>query len=65
MTPTIQQQVACLEREVRMRERVYPRWVQAGKMTQPKADAETETMRAALETLRTLVPPAAQGSLLP
>jgi hypothetical protein len=46
------QQIACVEREIKMRESSYPRWVQAGKMTQAKADAELLAMRAVLATLK-------------
>jgi hypothetical protein len=45
-------QIACIEREIAMRERVYPNWVASGRMSQAKADAELLAMRAALETLR-------------
>lgn len=48
---TIDEQIACLKREVHMRERLYPRWVAMQKMTQPKADSELGAMRAALATL--------------
>ena len=41
--------LACIEREIKMRERVYPRWVAAGKMSQEKADLELEVMRAIAE----------------
>jgi len=51
---TLRDQIACVEREITMRERVYPRWVAAGKMTPGKADAELAGMRAVLETLRGL-----------
>lgn len=44
--------VECVKREVKMRERVYPRWVSAGKMTQKKADFELDTMRNVLEHLQ-------------
>lgn len=44
-------QIACVEREIAMRERVYPRWVQSERMTQEKADRELLTMRAVLATL--------------
>lgn len=37
-----------------MRERVYPRWVAADKMTAEKAARELALMRAVLETLRGL-----------
>lgn len=57
---------ACAEREVRMRERVYPRWVGAGKLTQARADQELAMMREIARVLRAQVPappPDAQGSL--
>ncbi len=41
-----QDKLDCLKRELKMRERVYPRWVSTGKMTQALADKETRTMRA-------------------
>jgi len=44
--------LACVEREIKMRERVYPRWVAAGKMSQEKADLELEVMRAIAEDYR-------------
>lgn len=45
-------QIACVEREIAMRERVYPRWVVERRMTQAKADAEIEAMRAVLATVK-------------
>ena len=54
---TITEQLACLDREIAMRERVYPRWVSAGKMTQAKVDHEMRAMRAARDMLRSLAPP--------
>lgn len=45
------EQVACVDRELKMRRRVYPRWVAAGKMTQEKADSEMRAMEAVLETV--------------
>lgn len=44
--------IACVEREIAMRERVYPRWVESGRMTQDKADWELRVMRAVLVKLR-------------
>lgn len=35
----------CAARELRMRERVYPRWVEGGRMSQHKADQEIAIMR--------------------
>jgi hypothetical protein len=55
MTP-LAEQIACVERELAMRRRAYPRWTEAGKMTQAKADAEIRAMAAVLETLRDLEP---------
>ena len=48
----IDKQVACIVREIKMRESVYPRWVQQQRITQDKADYEIACMRAALATLR-------------
>lgn len=45
-------QVECVEREIAMRKRVYPRWVQNGKMSPQKAARETATMEAVLRTLQ-------------
>lgn len=39
---------ACIEREIKMRKRVYPRWVEKGTMTQAQADREIATMEAIL-----------------
>ena len=60
----ITSQIACVERELRMRRRVYPRWVEDGRISQAKADAEIAAMEAVLATLQQLVPPPAQGGLL-
>lgn len=45
-------QIACVAREIGFRERVYHRWVAAGKMRQEKADYEIAAMKAVLETLK-------------
>lgn len=44
-------QIACVKREIAMRERAYPRWVESERMTQAQADRELLSMRAVLETL--------------
>jgi len=36
----------CCRREVQMRQRVYPRWVERGIYSQRKADQELQAMRA-------------------
>ena len=46
------EQIICVEREIGMRERAYPRWVATGKMKQHTAEREITVMRAVLETLR-------------
>lgn len=38
--------LACAKREVAMRKKVYPRWVQSGKMTAEKAKREIAIMEA-------------------
>lgn len=43
---TASEKLACVLRELNMRRRVYPRWVENGKMTQAKADAEIRIMEA-------------------
>lgn len=51
----LDEQIACVTREVKMRERVYPRRVQAGHMSQKQADRELDTMKAVLATLQGFV----------
>ena len=53
------QKRACIERELKMRRRVYPRWVENGKMTQADADREIAVMEAILADY-----PPRQGSML-
>lgn len=43
---TIDDEIACIRREIVMRQRVYPRWVAAGKMKQDTADREIACMEA-------------------
>ncbi|MEG9524285.1 MAG: hypothetical protein MIL41_00630 [Hyphomicrobiales bacterium] len=42
----------CAEREVRQRQRAYPRWVENGRMTQQLADRQTALMQAIARKLR-------------
>ncbi|GIK83052.1 MAG: hypothetical protein BroJett024_41570 [Alphaproteobacteria bacterium] len=51
-TVALADQIACVRRELAMRQRVYPRWVSAGKMTQADSDREITTMIAVLATLQ-------------
>lgn len=47
----IDAQIACIEREIGFRERLYPRWVKSLKLTQAAADEELARMTAVLKTL--------------
>ncbi len=51
---TIDEEIAELEREIRLRQQVYPRWVDSKKMTRAKADRQIEVMRSAVESLHRL-----------
>lgn len=48
----IDDMIKCVEREIGMRERVYPRWIEQKKMSQEKADLEIRTMKAVLDQLK-------------
>lgn len=54
---SIDKQIACVERELKMRRSVYPRRVADGKMTDRQAAAQTWEMLAVLGTLRKLATP--------
>jgi len=47
-------QIACVQREIKQRERVYPRWVSEKKMTQVFADFQIKAMRDVLRSLEAL-----------
>ena len=49
--PCIVAQIAAVERELKMRRSVYPRWIASKKMTREKADYEIGAMEAVLRTL--------------
>jgi hypothetical protein len=51
---SIDEQIASVEREIKMREQVYPRRVADRRMTAEKAEHELAAMQAVLETLRSL-----------
>ncbi len=51
MSATLPEQIACIKREIAMRERNYPKWVAAGRMKQAEADRELDRMRAVLNSL--------------
>ena len=50
----IEKQIQCVAREIKMRERCYPRWVRQNRMTETEATRELERMRAVLHTLQEL-----------
>lgn len=50
--PSIDEKVACIERELKYRRRVYPRFIWAKKMSQQKADREIEVMESILGDLK-------------
>lgn len=51
---SIEEQIAEVEREISLREHVYPRWVGERRMQQAKADKCLAAMRAALVTLKSV-----------
>jgi hypothetical protein len=51
---TISEQIACVSREIRLRGKVYRRWVLVRNMSKNKADYELECMRSVLQTLQEL-----------
>lgn len=53
-TITIAQQIDEVERELKQRAAVYPRLVDARRMTQGRADLQVARMRAVLKTLQDL-----------
>lgn len=52
MNYSLDDMIKCIEREIGMRMRVYPRWVEQHKMTQEKALTEINKMQAILEQLK-------------
>jgi len=54
MTTTLDDQIDCVKREIGMRERVYPKWVQQRRLSQDQMDRELGRMRAVLNTLQAL-----------
>lgn len=57
---TREEMLACVDRELKMRERVYPDWVAQQRMSEKKSQHELATMRAVREVVAALpvVPPA-------
>lgn len=63
---TLDQQIACVRREIGMRRSVFGRRVADGRTAKEKADHEITAMEAVLATLEHLqkTQPGAQGSML-
>ncbi len=49
--PSLEDQIACITREISHREWVYKHWVRTGMMSREKADHESACMKAVLGTL--------------
>ena len=53
-TPTLEDQIKIVKREIALREKVYPRQVDYGRMDKEEADRELGGMKGVLETLEGL-----------
>jgi hypothetical protein len=53
-TFTAEEKWKCAARELRMRYRVYPRWIENGNLTADKAQREQDLMAAIVEDYRAL-----------
>lgn len=49
---SLHDQIKCVQREIEMREDIYPRMVKWGKMDPQKADEELKAMKSVLSTLK-------------
>jgi hypothetical protein len=54
---TLKRQIACVRRELAMRQKAYPKWVLGMRMSQAEADEEIAAMQAVHDTLMTLKDP--------
>ena len=54
---SLAEEIACVKREIAMRERVYPKWVVSGRMKPAKAAHELAVMGAVLARLEALQEP--------
>lgn len=48
---TLGEQIKAVEREIGYRKRVYPKWVEAGRLNQIEANYQIEVMEAVLNSL--------------
>lgn len=51
---TLDEQIKCVKREIEYRKRLYPVWVQNGKMDQIQANYQIEGMECVLNSLQVL-----------
>ncbi len=51
---TIDEQIAEVKREIAMRNKVYPKWIEAGSLAKAKADFQILAMEAVLISLQDL-----------
>ena len=49
---TVEDMLAECEREIALRRRVYPRWIETGRISQQKADRQIEVLKALVMHLR-------------
>jgi hypothetical protein len=52
--PNLAEQIQCAERELAMRQKLYPRWVAGGRMKRDKSEKEIACMVAIIQTLKGL-----------
>lgn len=57
---SLREQIACVKREIAIRERVYPKWIESKRITADQCRNEIECMKAVLDTLQKLPDPQAQ-----
>ena len=51
---TIEQQIACVKREIKRRKKIFPYLIESGKLTEDEATAELSLMHDIYETLTQL-----------
>lgn len=51
---TIDEQIQAVERELKLRRTLYPKWIEKRKIKKEKADYEIKAMEAVLESLKYL-----------
>ena len=51
---SLDNQIACVRRELSIRRRCYPGWIVSGKITQDWADFQMDAMEAVLKSLEAL-----------